>query len=476
MRPEPSVARASPPVLMSLLRLRQRVARASPPVPPENLSSNSSTVAASLGISASPPSLLLIRIQRLSSAGRRETAFCLPSPSSPSPASRERGKRVRLETTSTILPSGGVEILGAGVPARATLSVSTGGDARATGGERFPWVEIFRGLAILEVVFHHASGRFLSMLDREGVAWLILAILNRTLHYAVPAFLMMTAFVLALSLLREFRPTRYFGNRALRALLPYLLWSGLYLIYRFYAFGALPDWSRWADYLFWGKAYFHLYFLAVAMQLYLLLLLLLPAARLRLPFWAVLIGIVALTMAVYWANRFVYRVPYTGSYVLWYTPVILLGLWLATQANRLEEVLRRGWLFALLCASVGLWLYLPLALQALQGFPVNTFQYQTGNWLFTTGVSFLLLTVAYWLSQRGGWMVAGVQLLGRYSLQIYLLHPLILSELSRWSVSSALQARWGLPLFVALALLVPFAVGWLLSRAPRVSVAVFGRA
>ena len=348
--------------------------------------------------------------------------------------------------------------------------------AQATGSKRFQWVEIFRGLAILEVVFHHASGRFLGMLDREGGAWLALAVLNRTLHYAVPAFLMMTTFALTLSLLREFRLGRYFANRALRALLPYLLWSGLYLFYRFYAFGVSPDWSRWADYLFWGKAYFHLYFLAVAMQLYLLLPLLLPVARLRLPFWAVLVSIVALTMAVYWFNRLVYRVPYTGSYVLWYTPVILLGLWLATQQSRLGEVLRRGWLLALLCACVGLWLYLPLALQALRGFPVNTVQYQVGNWLFTTGVSFLLLAVAYWLSRWENRAVRGVQLLGRYSLQIYLLHPLILSELGRWSVSGALQVRWGLPLFVGLALLVPFGVGWLLARVPRVSIAIFGRA
>ena len=341
--------------------------------------------------------------------------------------------------------------------------------------ERFRWVEVFRGLALLEVVFHHASGRFLGMLDRDGLAWLTLAVLNRTLHYAVPAFLMMTALVLTTALLRQFRIRRYTTNRALRALLPYLLWSGVYLAYRYLAFGASPDWSHWADYLFWGKAYFHLYFLAVAMQLYVLLPLLLPVARLRPPFWAVLIAIVALTMAVYWFNRLVYRVPYTGSYVLWYTPVVLLGVWLATQTARLDAVLRRGWLLALGCAGAGLWLYLPLALDALRGQTVNTFQYQVGNWLFTAGVSFLLLAVAYWLSTRAWRLTAGVEALGRYSLQIYLLHPLILAELARWGLASALQARFGLPLFYLTGLLIPFGLAWLIARAPRVSLAIFGR-
>jgi surface polysaccharide O-acyltransferase-like enzyme len=162
--------------------------------------------------------------------------------------------------------------------------------------------------------------------------------------------------------------------------------------------------------------------------------------------------------------------------VLWYTPVVLLGVWLATQTARLDVVLRRGWLLALGCACVGLWLYLPLALDAIRGQAVNTFQYQVGNWLFTTGVSFLLLAVAYWLSTREWRVISGVGVLGRYSLQIYLLHPLILAELARWGLAGALQARFGLPVFYLLGLLVPFGLAWLVARAPRVSLAIFGRA
>jgi hypothetical protein len=51
--------------------------------------------------------------------------------------------------------------------------------------------------------------------------------LNRTLHYAVPAFLMMTALVLTTALLRQFRVQRYTTNRALAgaAALPALEWG-----------------------------------------------------------------------------------------------------------------------------------------------------------------------------------------------------------------------------------------------------------
>ncbi|MFQ3610379.1 MAG: acyltransferase [Fimbriimonadales bacterium] len=343
--------------------------------------------------------------------------------------------------------------------------------------ERFTWVEVFRGLAIVEVILHHVSGRFLRVLDAEGPIWWIVAIFNRTLHYAVPAFLMLTAFVLTLSLLRQSDYRRYAQNRVLRALLPYLLWSGLYLLYRWWAYDAPPRIEMVDDYIFWGKAYFHLYFLAVALQLYLLLPLLMPLARYQPPFWLILVGIVGLTMGIYWFNRLVYRLPYTGSFILWYTPTVLLGFWLATQIGRLETVLKRGWGIALIGALVGLMLYLPLALAALRGNAVNTFQYQVGNWLYTGGISFVLLAVAYWLSQLDSSRIVNfLRFAGRYSLQIYLLHPLIISELDRWGVLiPSLGVRFAMPIYLVLSLTVPLGLAWLIARSPRLSVAFFGR-
>ncbi len=346
-----------------------------------------------------------------------------------------------------------------------------------TRAERFHWVEVFRGLAILEVILHHTSGRFLRALDPEGPIWWIVAIVNRTLHYAVPAFLMLTALVLTLSLMRRTDYGRYAKNRVLRALLPYLLWSGLYLLYRWWAYDAPPRSELITDYLFWGKAYFHLYFLAVAMQLYLLLPFVMPIARRRPPLWVVLIAMVVLTMGIYWFNRLVYRLPYTGSFILWYTPTILLGLWLASQVERLDTLFRRGWWLAVLIAGVGLALYLPLALQAIRGSPVNTFQYQVGNWLYTGSISFLLLAVAYWLSRLDASRIVGfVRFAGRYSLQIYLLHPVFTSELDRWDyLIPNLGVRFAMPIYILLALLLPLLGAWLIARIPRLSLALFGR-
>lgn len=342
--------------------------------------------------------------------------------------------------------------------------------------ERFAWVEVFRGLAILEVIFHHVSGNFLGRMEQGTTVWYVLAALNRTMHFAVPAFLMLSAFVLLAGLLRRFSLRRYVSNRLLKAFWPYLLWSGVYLVYRAWIYGVPIDWGQIPWQILWGKAYFHLYFLAVAMQLYFLLPFVLPLFRNRPPFWVVLLGIAILTMGVYWGNRLgYYRLPYPASFILWYTPSIGLGLWLAGQVHRLSDVLKRGLPLGLLLGLGGLAFYVPMALRVMQKQPVDTFHYQLSNWCFTAGVSFTLLYVAQWLSHLPYSWVQWLRFTGRYSLQIYLIHPLVIHELRRYpSLLEWLGTPFTFPFYLLLALLIPLGIAYALHRA-RVSVYVFGR-
>lgn len=94
-----------------------------------------------------------------------------------------------------------------------------------------PWVDTFRGLAILEVVTHHASGMALRYVEAGSAVYLALLVLNRTLHFAVPAFLFVAAVLLARSLLRQTDWRRYFLRRVTRGAWPYVLWSGLYILW-----------------------------------------------------------------------------------------------------------------------------------------------------------------------------------------------------------------------------------------------------
>jgi len=337
--------------------------------------------------------------------------------------------------------------------------------------DRFPWVEVFRGLAILEVVLHHLLGRFLREVSPETPLWLLLAALNRTLHFAVPAFLFLTALVIGASFLRSFSLGRYLGNRSLRLLWPYLLWSEIYLVFRYWDHGVFQL-ERVPHQLLWGKAYFHLYFLVVALQLTLLLPLFLPMVRRRVHGgWFLLLGLGA-TLLIYLLNRHYRFLPYPGSFVLWYLPAIALGLYLASRLQFLPRFLRL-WPLALGLALLGLGLYLPLALEVLQKRPVNTMHYQLAHWLYTTAMVFLLLALAYRLAQTR-WQ-APMAFLGRYSLQIYLLHPMVMRLLEKNpGFPEPLGLKLAFLIYLLLAFGLPLLLAYLLTRA-RVSLALFGR-
>ncbi|WP_308420064.1 acyltransferase, partial [Deinococcus soli (ex Cha et al. 2016)] len=130
--------------------------------------------------------------------------------------------------------------------------------APAAPGGNLTAIDMFRGLTIIEVVAHHSTGVMLRYLDPASTAHLYTLILNRTLHFAVPAFVFLSAVVLTRSLLKRFEPRRYFWRRLTRGGWPYLLWSVLYALWYVWTDQRLPesltDPARWRDWLLYGKA------------------------------------------------------------------------------------------------------------------------------------------------------------------------------------------------------------------------------
>ncbi|MFC4453946.1 acyltransferase [Deinococcus sonorensis] len=350
-----------------------------------------------------------------------------------------------------------------------------GAAAPATTSDRHTAIDVFRGLTILEVIGHHASGMALRHATPESGLHALLTVLNRSLHFAVPAFMFLSAMILTRSLLRRFDAGRYFSRRLLRGGWPYVLWTGVYAVWYVWT-GLRPaehlaDPQRWTLWLLYGKASYHLYFLLVALQLYVVLPLLLPLARRRptLPL-AFALGL-ALQLGLYLLNREALRLPFPASSLLWYAlPVAVgarsgeYGAWWRAHRRKLLPLL------ALVYAA-----YLPLALAYLRGEPVTPVVYSGLSWVYTTLCALTLLGLATSAGRLPRAVTVPLAALGTVSLQVYLLHPMLLQLLERAgfpgaSVAFALTvAAYGLS-----ALLIPALVGWAL-RGTRLSVLLFGR-
>ncbi|HET6387087.1 MAG TPA: acyltransferase [Armatimonadota bacterium] len=351
------------------------------------------------------------------------------------------------------------------------------GSARESGArERMLFLDVFKGAAILAVVLIHTLSRFLRWTTPTSHTWYVIAISNRAAQFAVPGFLLISALLNVGSLLRNPALSRFFRSRVQSVFWPYLCWSAIFIGFQAWENPGWFHWSAAGQMLLRGTAYSHLYFLWALLQMLVALPLLMPILRRRPPFWAALLAALICTASFEELNRaLVYRVPDLGRSILDYLPAVFLGLWIGSQPGRSRKILRRGWPAALLLTTAGAAIYFPLSIRAdLLHLPVSAAAYQWGWWDYTTAGSFLLLYLAYRL-ERAGRISSGLQYLGRYSLQIYLAHPLVLiglDQIIRLHRSAGLIGAFFV--YYPCAIVAPLLFARVIERL-RISAPLFGR-
>jgi peptidoglycan/LPS O-acetylase OafA/YrhL len=140
--------------------------------------------------------------------------------------------------------------------------------------------DFIRAAAALSVIAIHISGRY-AYSSKAGYVW------NQSMRYAVPLFIIISGFLLYYSDLGKDKVsfTVFLTKRFRKVFIPYLIWSAVYVVYsRRHDFEAL--WpingkavAGFLRNLLLGNAAFHLYFIVIILQLYLIYL---PLRRLLL--------------------------------------------------------------------------------------------------------------------------------------------------------------------------------------------------
>jgi len=322
--------------------------------------------------------------------------------------------------------------------------------------------DILKGIAILEVVTHHVLGMATRRYVEEGTAgWLLIVMLNRVLHFAVPTFLLVSALLLARSLSKHDEPNwwLFLKRRVLRTGYPYLVWTALYLAVR----GWNTDLGLTAT-LIWGKAWYHLYFLAILLEVSLLFPLLFLLLRAWRPdFKRMLLMAAGVQGFVYVFNYYTRILPYPGSSALFYLFPVIVGAWLGMNWQEWPRVWVT-WRYRILQAMAGaLALYLLAEVLLLGSAPVGRQPYFTLFrlhpallLLYSTATALFLLRVAQDMAEHSSLRAVLAQI-GDRSLAIFLVHPAVVFLVQGPRVTAFLN---NLPLTTLWALLLVFSVSW----------------
>jgi peptidoglycan/LPS O-acetylase OafA/YrhL len=359
--------------------------------------------------------------------------------------------------------------------------------------------DVLKGIGIAEVLTHHTlswSARKFS--EPQSAEWWGLMLANRALHFAIPTFLLVSAILLARSLAKQ-NPdlARYGKRRVLRSLVPYLVWSLIYLFFRAFVVRvgsdvapytlALPwggsvtgpnvllDPAELRYYALWGKAYFHLYFLSVLLQLSLILpLLVWGLKRVRISFGGMAALAIALQVGVYLLQANVWRSPHPASLALWYLPAILLGCWLGVYWGRWKELRARWSRLWAIAAAAGAAPYLVLSANNLADGPVSTLLLNVCFSFYATSLALWLLHWASGARLEARWAPTLAKI-GALSLPLFVLHPIVLHLLGGPRITRVLDA---IPFSPGAALVILFGVTYALARLTillRLDGLLFGR-
>lgn len=134
-------------------------------------------------------------------------------------------------------------------------------------------IEYIRGLAMLGVVAIHTGSQYILLNPTPNIH--LVALFEIVSRFSVPIFFFISAFGLfyRMNLAEPFNYGKFLRRRFKAVLIPYLIWSTLYLVHDdwFNGWQLFPESDYAAEIYFFGLAKYHLYFLVILIWFYLLM-------------------------------------------------------------------------------------------------------------------------------------------------------------------------------------------------------------
>lgn len=139
--------------------------------------------------------------------------------------------------------------------------------------ERLPEIGVLRGLAFAAVVLQHTIAHYSIVPGITLADGVLLSLLLLAAKFAVPVFIFITGLVLFYNDEGTFSYKIFFSKRFKEVVVPYVIWSTLFEIASL--FSTAGGWNRdtlllYGQKLLTGKASYHLWYIAMIIQCYLL--------------------------------------------------------------------------------------------------------------------------------------------------------------------------------------------------------------
>lgn len=302
-----------------------------------------------------------------------------------------------------------------------------------------PWlpsIEYIRGLAMLGVVAIHTGSQYLLLNPTPNVH--LVALFEIVSRFSVPIFFFVSAFGLfyRMNLAEPFGYAKFLRRRFKAVLIPYLLWSTLYLVHDnwFNGWQLFPEPDYAAEIYAFGLAKYHLYFLVILIWFYLLMPLWIWLVRRMTP--ARLLWLLAAQLVFdYWSSYYVLEAE--NLFVKWrlnwlvlhYAFVFVFGGALAVHSQRFfawckthKKIISATFLITL-TILLG-WYYFLIVVEHFTPLDaVNTAHQLSPPGIFYTIAASVFLFTLFEFVKLPAPIKSFLSVLGKHSYFVYLAHP-----------------------------------------------------
>ena len=333
-------------------------------------------------------------------------------------------------------------------------------------GLRFSWSDNLRVIATMSMVLLHVVSPLVLKFGKvDDELWHIANLIDSSLRFCVPVFVMLSGALL----LNHETPIRIFlKKRVMRVVLPFVFYSAVYMAYDRFRHPRSATSTFTSFQYIWDKlahgAVYHLWYIYMIIGLYLFIPIIgrwVRACTRKELLYFLIIWVV--TLVVSHPMLFLLKPDLNLSYFSGFLGYLVLGYYLSLI--KFSTAWKKSYSFALLLTGIGI-TYL------------GTFKYSLDKGSFD-GLFYRYLTPNVLLSSAGLFMLVGNfkfrwqlpeflrQFICRYSFGIYLVHVLVLSELSRLGINCSYKhPAIGIPVTTIACLAISGLLVALLNRLP----------
>ncbi len=303
-------------------------------------------------------------------------------------------------------------------------------------------IEYIRGISMLGVVAIHTGSQYILLNPTPNIN--LVALFEIVSRFSVPIFFFISAFGLfyRMNLAEPFDYKKFLRRRFKAVLLPYLIWSTLYLLHDnlFYGYSIFPSPKYAAEIYFFGLAKYHLYFLVILLWFYVLMPLWIEIIKRMTPVKLILL-LTAQILFDYWSSycagmsENIFLKWRLNWLVLHYVFIFILGGILGVKSEkffawckRQKKIISAG--FFLTLTILLSWFYFLIYVENFSAeAAVNTAHQLSPPGIFYTIAASIFFFMLFETVELPAPIKNFLSLLGKNSYFVYLAHPFAITYL-----------------------------------------------